>query len=231
MPVWQLDKRIIFPDPELAEPDGLLAIGGDLSPERLILAYSSGIFPWFNFENEIFWFSPDPRCVLIPDELKISKSMKQLIRKQQFEMRLDEDFEGVIRNCAHIKRKDDAETWIDENFIEAYIAMHKKGFAHSAEAYYNGELCGGLYGLSLGGLFFGESMFSKVSNASKFALIHLTEWLQRKNFTMIDCQIYNDHLGSLGAKNISRNDFLLELNTGLQMETLRGKWEYLSALQ
>ncbi len=224
MPVWQLDERIIFPDATLAEPDGLLAIGGDLSPERLILAYSSGIFPWFIQEGEIFWFSPDPRCILFPDDLKISKSMQQLFRKQRFEIRFDHDFENVIRHCATTKRKGDADTWIDEDFISAFTAMHKLGIAHSIGAYENNELVGGLYGMSMGSCFFGESMFSKVSNASKYAFITLVKWLRENNFTLIDCQLYNDHLGSLGAINIPRKDFLIKLNSALQKEGLIGKW-------
>ena len=227
MPVWELDERLLCPDPEDAEPDGMLAIGGDLSVERLILAYSSGIFPWFNLDNETYWFSPDPRCVLYPAQVYISRSMIQVLKKQQFTVRIDYDFEAVMRNCSGAKRRDDADTWIDEHFMQAYIELHKAGIAHSFETYENNMLVGGLYGVSLGGCFFGESMFSHAANASKFALITLAKLLEKNNFDMIDCQVYNEHLASMGAQNIERAVFLKELNVGLRRDTINGSWEFL----
>lgn len=224
MPVWQLDERILFPEPRFANPDGLLAIGGDLSPERLILAYCNGIFPWFIEGKDIFWFSPDPRCVLIPEELKVSKSMQQLIKKNAFTVTYDQKFKRVIKSCKTVKRKDQSESWIDKNFIDAYEIMHEKGLAHSVEVFENKKLVGGLYGVSIGSCFFGESMFSKVSNASKYGFIFLVKALQKRNFTMIDCQVYNDHLATLGAKNMERNTFLKLLKKGLQGKTLNGNW-------
>lgn len=224
MPVWQLDERLIFPDPQFANDDGLLAIGGDLSEDRLILAYASGIFPWFIDNDEIYWFSPDPRCVLLPDELKISKSMHQLIKKKVFRVSYDQDFIKVIKKCKTVKRRGQQETWIDKNFIAAYTNLYNKGLAHSVEVFENERLVGGLYGVSLGSCFFGESMFSAVSNASKFGFIFLVNALKEKNFTMIDCQVYNDHLATLGAKKMDRKYFLQLLEKGLQEKTISGDW-------
>ena len=224
MPVWQLDERLLFPDPQFANEDGLLAIGGDLSRDRLILAYVSGIFPWFIENEEAYWFSPDPRCVLIPEELKISKSMQQLIKKQAFRVSYDQDFIKVIQSCKTVKRKGQKETWIDKNFIAAYSNLFNEGLAHSVEVYENEKLVGGLYGVSLGKCFFGESMFSKVSNASKYGFIFLVNALKEQQFTMIDCQVYNDHLATLGAKKMERNYFLQLLKIGLQEKTITGDW-------
>lgn len=224
MPVWQLDERLLFPDPQFANEDGLLAIGGDLSKDRLLLAYASGIFPWFIENEEIYWFSPDPRCVLIPGELKVSKSMQQLIKKQYFRVSYDQQFIKVIKNCKTVKRKGQQETWIDKNFIEAYAKLFEAGLAHSVEVYKNEKLVGGLYGISLGSCFFGESMFSKVSNASKYGFIFLVKALMEKKFTLIDCQVYNDHLATLGAKKMERNIFLALLEKGLQDNTITGNW-------
>ncbi len=224
MPVWQLDDRLLFPDPQFSNEDGLLAIGGDLSKDRLMLAYTSGIFPWFIENEEIFWFSPDPRCVLIPDELNVSKSMKQLIKKQYFRVSYDQEFIKVIKSCKTVKRKGQRETWIDKNFIAAYSNLFKEGLAHSVEVYHGENLVGGLYGVSLGSCFFGESMFSKVSNASKYGFIFLVNALKEKQFTMIDCQVYNDHLATLGAKKMERTYFLQLLKKGLQDKTISGNW-------
>ena len=225
MPVWQLDERLIFPNPADAEPDGLLAIGGDLSIERLLLAYASGIFPWFILDQEVYWFSPDPRCVLFPDALKISKSMQQVLRKNIFRCSADVDFRAVITSCAAVPRREDAGTWIDQHFIDAYCAMHDAGYAHSIEVYAGDFLCGGLYGLRLGNFFFGESMFSTQANASKYALIKLVEFLLRNNITCIDCQVYNDHLGSMGAVNIPRNTYLQMLQKAMPGDTPKDKWK------
>lgn len=215
MPIWQLDHRNIFPDPFDADPDGLLAIGGDLSSDRLLLAYRSGIFPWFTLGHEPYWFAPDPRCILDFPNLHVSGSMKQLLKRKAFDVTLDKDFESVIKSCAQIKRKNDESTWIDDYFIDAYCKLHHQGHAHSVEVWQNEKLVGGLYGIIQGGVFFGESMFSRVSNASKYGFISLVAHLQKHQFDFIDCQIYNDHLASLGAHNISREEYMLRLHNGL----------------
>ena len=207
MSIFALDNKLIFPPVHLSEPDGLLAIGGDLSPERLLLAYKSGIFPWYEGEY-ILWWCPDPRCVLIPNELKVSHSMKQLLKKQSMEFTINKAFPQVIRACKQINRNGQASTWITDEEEKAYMQMHELGYAHSAEAWVNGELAGGLYGLRLGKVFFGESMFSNATNASKFAFIKFTQQLQSEGVELIDCQVHTSHLESLGAKMIPRKEFL-----------------------
>ena len=207
--MYLLSKEIIFPPVHLANEDGLLAIGGDLSVERLLLAYKSGIFPWYNQGEPIIWYSPDPRMVLFPSELKISKSMKQLIRKKEFKITYNQNFSEVISKCKHIYRtSDQGGTWITNEMQQAYINLHKKGVAKSVEVWKNGELVGGLYGIDLGTIFCGESMFSKESNTSKLAFIYLVQKLEKENYKLIDCQVYNNHLASLGAGEISRDEFL-----------------------
>ena len=207
MSFYVLDKSLWFPPADEATEDGLLAIGGDLTEERLLLAYRNGIFPWF--EDEIpLWWCPDPRFVLFPDELKISKSMQQILRKNEFEFRIDYDFKKVISNCKTIKREDQHGTWITEAVEEAYIGLHKNGYAHSAEVWLDNELVGGLYGVRLDKIFFGESMFSLVTNASKFAFIKYVKFLEQDGVRLIDCQVYTQHLESLGARMISRKEFL-----------------------
>lgn len=188
--------------------DGLLAIGGDLDTERLLLAYRSGIFPWFNEDELPMWWSPDPRFVLFPEELKVSKSMKQVIRKGVFEFRVNTDFEAVIRHCKNISRRGQDGTWITENIVKAYAELHRLGYVHCAEAWMNNELVGGLYGIKMGRLFFGESMFSLQPNASKFAFINYVQLLQQEGIVLVDCQVYTEHLESLGARMISRKDFI-----------------------
>ena len=207
MPLFVLDKELYFPPVHLAEPDGLLAIGGDLTVERLLLAYKNGIFPWYEGEH-ILWWCPDPRFVLFPDELKISKSMKQLIKKEEFQFTINKAFEEVINNCKTIDRKGQEGTWITNEVKKAYTLLHKKGIAHSAEVWKNGVLAGGLYGIRLGKVFFGESMFSKQSNASKYAFIKYTEYLNEEGVEIIDCQVYTEHLESLGARMIPRKEFI-----------------------
>ncbi len=203
--IWLSDK-IEFPPYELATPDGVLALGGDLSSERLIYAYSRGVFPWFNEGEPIVWYSPPERMILFPEELKISKSMKQVLRKSTFEITENTAFEEVIFNCKNATRKDQDGTWITNDMEQAYINLHKKGIAKSIEVWQNKQLVGGLYGVDLGnGVFCGESMFSKASNMSKVAFIYL---VQKENYKLIDCQVYNDHLASLGAREIDRVDFL-----------------------
>jgi leucyl/phenylalanyl-tRNA--protein transferase len=207
MALFALNKELIFPPVELSEPDGLLAIGGDLSSERLLLAYRSGIFPWYE-DSHILWWCPDPRCVLFPDELKVSKSMQQLIKKDHFEFTINKAFAEVIANCKTISRRGQESTWITEEVRAAYTRMHKAGHAHSAEVWLNGELAGGLYGIRMGRVFFGESMFSKVSNASKYAFIRYTRQLISEGIALIDCQVHTEHLESLGARMIPRTDFI-----------------------
>lgn len=213
MPLFALDKELVFPPVHLAEPDGLLAVGGDLSTKRLLLAYRSGIFPWYEGEH-ILWWSPDPRFILFPEELKISKSMKPLLNKNHFEFTINKAFTQVINNCKTISRRDQASTWITDAVKEAFINLHQLGFAHSAEVWKDGELVGGLYGIRLGNVFFGESMFSKQSNASRYAFIKYVQFLKSENVELIDCQVYTDYLESMGARMIPREVFieLLEKN-------------------
>ena len=215
MAIFALDKELVFPPVELAEPDGLLAIGGDLSEERLLLAYHSGIFPWYEGDL-ILWWCPHQRFVLFPDELVVSTSMKSILKKNVFEFTVNEAFADVITACKKISRKGQDSTWITEEVKLAYINLHNKGYAHSAEAWQNGELAGGLYGVRLGNVFFGESMFSKCSNASKFAFIRLIQQLKEEGIQIIDCQVYTEHLESMGARMIDRKDFtsLLQQHTG-----------------
>ncbi len=205
-----LTDSIQFPDVTYADRDGLLAIGGDLSQERLMKAYYNGIFPWYNEGEVILWFSPDPRMVLFPSELYISKSMKQLLRKNKFDVTFNRDFSSVIDNCAAIKRAAQDGTWITDDMQDAYKNLHKLGYAISVEVWENSILVGGLYGVYLADkkVFCGESMFSKVSNASKYGFIKLVEQLKEKGVRLIDCQVYTEHLASLGAKEIPRAAFL-----------------------
>lgn len=203
--IFKLDPQVIsFPDPRYAEEDGLLAIGGDLSVERLWLAYQNGIFPWFNEDDPICWYAPHERFVLRPEALKISKSMKQLIRKGEFTVTHNQAFQQVIQSCAQVLRPDQDGTWITQQMQQAYMQMHRMGYAHSIEVWQGESLVGGLYGIQVNQVFCGESMFSKVSNTSKLALIYLT---QAFNFKLIDCQIESAHLSSLGAGFISQEEF------------------------
>ncbi len=208
--MYILTDIIRFPPVTYADNDGLLAIGGDLSVNRLLKAYNSGIFPWYSEEQPILWFSPDPRMVLFPSELKISKSMRQLIRKNQFEVTFNTNFESVINNCATINRLGQDGTWITGDMQQAYKKLYEMGYAVSVEVWQDKELVGGLYGIWLKEkrVFCGESMFSKVSNASKYGFITLVEWLEEKNIKLIDCQVYTDHLASLGAREITRAAFM-----------------------
>ena len=223
MSLFLLDETLEFPDPRLARADGLLAIGGDLSVERLVKAYASGIFPWYTADEPILWWSPDPRCVMFTSELKVSRSMRNVLNRGYFEVSFDTDFEGVIRACQQVPRKDPG-TWITNEMVQAYVDLYHKGVAHSVEVRMEGNLVGGLYGVSLGRTFFGESMFSRVSNASKVAFVHMTRQIEEWGFEMIDCQIYNDHLASLGARNIGREEFLEKLSQSLKFESRIGSW-------
>ncbi|RYD56651.1 MAG: leucyl/phenylalanyl-tRNA--protein transferase [Sphingobacteriales bacterium] len=202
-----LNDQLWFPPQADALDDGLLAMGGDLSTERLLLAYHNGIFPWFDDELPLWW-CPDPRFVLYPDELLVSKSMKQLLKRNAFEFRINAAFKEVIANCRKTPRRDQDGTWITDAVLEAYTKLHTLGYAHSAEAWQDGKLVGGLYGVRLGNVFFGESMFSHRSNASKYAFIKYVEELKKDGVVLIDCQVYTEHLESLGARMIPREDFL-----------------------
>ena len=208
MSLYILDNDFWFPNPEEATEDGLLAVGGDLHPDRLVLAYQKGIFPWFNEDEPPMWWCPDPRFVLFPENLKVSSSMRQLLKKQAFEFRVDTAFESVIRYCRLADRKGQDGTWISKDVMASYAALHQRGYAHSAEAWLNGELVGGLYGIRMGNLFFGESMFARASNASKYAFISYVRQLQQEGVQLIDCQVYTEHLESLGARMIPRKEFL-----------------------
>lgn len=226
MPLFRLSPNdVLFPDPELSLPDGLLAIGGDLSTERLLEAYRQGIFPWFNEEDPILWWSPDPRLVLFPEKLHIQRSMRPYFNQGKYQVSMDTEFESVIRSCATTRRKGQSGTWISEQIIEAYVKLHQLGYAHSVEVWHKGELVGGLYGLALGKVFFGESMFSRLPNASKFGFIALTLQLREQNYELIDCQQTTRHLVSLGAEPISRQRFLKYLHKNRNRPTQKGQWK------
>jgi leucyl/phenylalanyl-tRNA--protein transferase len=221
-----LKTDIWFPDVEESTEEGIVAVGGDLSVERLILAYSRGIFPWYSSDRSpILWWSPDPRFVLFPKNLIVSKSMRPYFNQNKFKVTWDQNFEDVIKNCQKIDREDQPGTWITSKMLAAYIQLHKKGYAHSVEVWLENELVGGLYGISLGKVFFGESMFAKVSNASKFGFISLVNQLKKKGFLLIDCQQETKHLESLGANAIKRKDFIDILNDNNIEETYIGSWE------
>jgi len=224
MPVYLLSEEPVFPSPTEAEPDGLIAVGGDLSPSRLLKAYADGIFPWFRDDDDIFWFSPDPRMVLFPDDLKISPSLRRVIRSGKFDLRIDTAFEKVIEFCAAAPRKGQDGSWIDDEFIRAYTELHRMGFAHSFETYMDGELTGGLYGISIGRAFFGESMFHKTGDASKVAFFCLVEKIKTWQFHFIDCQVETDLLKSLGAKTIPRMEYLERLKTAVGFPAYKGSW-------
>ncbi len=210
-PVWlDPNHNDAFPHPEqaLTEPDGLLAVGGDLSAQRIINAYRQGIFPWYNPGEPILWWSPNPRAVLFPEQLHLSKSLKKIIRQGVFTTTIDQAFSQVISNCAQTPRHGQTGTWITDEMQQAYIKLHNQGIAHSAECWQDGQLVGGLYGLSLGKVFFGESMFAHKSNASKVAFVHLVDELVKKHYAIIDCQVTTEHLLSLGTQEIPRKEFL-----------------------
>ena len=209
--MYFLTKELYFPPIEMASPEGIVAVGGDLSPERLLLAYKSGIFPWFEDDEPILWWSPPERMVLFFEDLKISKSMRNIINQRKFKVTFNTSFRDVILNCKKISRKDQPGTWITDNMVEAYCKLNELGIAKSVEVWQDDELVGGLYGVDLGHVFCGESMFSKVSNASKMAFIALAKQLEMANYRLLDCQVYNDHLASLGCVEIDREDFLMVL--------------------
>ena len=227
MPVFRIStKEIAFPPPYLAEPGGLLAVGGDLQPERLVLAYQNGIFPWFEDEGLLYWYSPDPRCVLFPAELTVHKSMRSIFNQQRFRFTLDTCFRDVMTQCATRPREGQGSSWISDTFIAGYSRLHDLGIAHSVEVWENDDLVGGLYGISLGKVFFGESMFAHVSNASKAGFIYFTQALQQSQFKLIDCQQETPHLKSLGARVIDRELFLEYLMQSHYERTMQGKWAF-----
>lgn len=213
--MYLLSKELVFPPVEYANENGLLAVGGDLSADRLILAYKNGIFPWYNPGEPIIWYSPKNRMVLFPQKIKISKSMKQIIRKKEFKVTFNTAFAEVISYCKNIGRKGQKGSWITDEMEKAYIQLHQLGIAKSVEVWKDEELIGGLYGIDLGGIFCGESMFNKVSNASKLAFIYLAQKLEQENYTLIDCQVYNTHLASLGAEEIPRTLFMKYLKAAI----------------
>ena len=225
MPVFKLDERLEFPPPDLAD-DGLLAVGGDLSPERLVLAYSRGIFPWYEEGLPILWHSPDPRMVLEADQLRVPTSLRKTMRKQPYRLTLDTAFPAVIEACAQAPRPGQDGTWITSEMQDAYIRLFRLGLAHSAEAWRGDELVGGLYGVSLGAIFFGESMFARAPDASKVTFVTLVSDLRRRGIELIDCQVYTDHLARFGAVEWPRERYLRALAKCLRRPTSRGRWRY-----
>ena len=225
MPVYQLiPDNNLFPPAEEAESDGLLAVGGDLTKKRLLAAYRLGIFPWYEVGQPILWWCPDPRLVLFPEDLKISRSLGKVLRKEEFEIRFDSSFENVIKACANVRTEQGKDTWIIPEMQKAYTELHQEGYAHSVESWRNGELVGGLYGISLGQCFFGESMFSTVNDSSKVALVSLAEFSKQVGIKIIDCQMTTQHLLSLGAQEIDRKSFLSKLNQYLEKPDIKGSW-------
>lgn len=228
MPIFKLTDDLVFPPAYLAEPDGLLAIGGDLTPQRLLLAYSSGLFPWFNEGEPPLWWCPDPRFVFETCQMHISKSLLKTLRRQFFKVTYDQDFAGVISACASVRRGKGEGTWITDKLAETFLALHEMGYAHSVECWQGGVLTGGLYGVCLGRCFFGESMFHTVADSSKVALAHLLRLAETNRFELVDCQLSNRHLISLGAKEISREDFLLRLQkAGVEPSINPGRGDFI----
>jgi leucyl/phenylalanyl-tRNA--protein transferase len=231
MPIFQLDERIVFPPPELADPDGLLAVGGDLRAERLLLAYASGIFPWPADGYPLLWHSPDPRYVLPSDELHVPRSLRRVLNRGAYRVTLDTEFAAVMRACAKVPRLGQRGTWITAEMIDAYVELHRLGFAHSVEVW-EGDArvpCGGLYGVSLGGAFFGESMFAKKPDASKVGFVTFVEQLARWGVRLVDAQVHTAHLERFGARFWPRERYLGELGLLLEQPTRRGKWRFDSA--
>ncbi len=223
MPVYYLGSDPFFPPATDSDRDGILAVGGDLSPERLYEAYTHGIFPWYSSESPIIWWSPDPRFVIYPSEVKVSKSMRQILRRKIFDIKFDTSFREVITECSG-RRRHEKGTWITPEMIEAYVILHKLGLAHSIESWHDDKLAGGLYGVSIGGIFFGESMFSRESNASKAAFIVLADNLLRLGFDLIDSQVHTSHMESLGAVEMDRDLFLNIVTESVRKETIKGNW-------
>ncbi len=231
MPLFRLSKRLDFPPAWLARSDGLLCIGGDLSPERLVLAYENGIFPWFSKDEPFLWWSPDPRLVLFPKDINISKSLNKKIKKNLFKVTIDNAFERTIVSCSGPRKNEHEGTWLVDEMIASYIKLHTQGYAHSIETWRDDQLVGGLYGVCLGGSFFGESMFSFESDASKIALVALANYLKQHNFDLIDCQVTTDHLLNMGACEISRNSFLDIINKSVKRKDIKNIWTQDSSLR
>lgn len=221
MTIYLLDERLGFPDPRRTDPSGILAVGGDLSPERLLLAYSMGIFPWFNEGDPILWHCPPWRMVLRPEDLHVSRTTRKVIRRGEYDVRYDTAFEAVVTACARIPRPGQDGTWITPEMKAAYCRLHRLGYAHSAEAWHEGRLVGGLYGVTLGGVFFGESMFARRSNASKVAFVTLVQELRALGYVLIDCQVYTEHLATFGALEWPRERFLGALADALAVRPSR----------
>jgi leucyl/phenylalanyl-tRNA--protein transferase len=217
-------EAVPFPHPSEADPHGLVAYGGDLLPERLLSAYARGIFPWYE-EDPILWFSPDPRALLLPSELIVNRSLAKNLRRGRFEVRVDHDFEQVISRCREISRPGQDGTWITDDLMAAFMRLHELGFAHCFESWRAGEMVGGVYGMSLGAAFFGESMFATQSDASKVALVGLVRQIEAWGFHFLDCQVHNHHTGALGARDFPREQFLAALDRALEEPTRRGRWE------
>jgi len=231
MPVYRLTHRLAFPDPRQADAEGLVAYGGDLSPQRVLLAYAQGIFPWpYDAYTPVLWFSPDPRMVLLPAALHVSRSLQKTLNQRRFTVRCDTAFAQVIRQCASMPRAGQDGTWITAEMVQAYCRLHELGFAHSVETWQDGELVGGLYGVSLGAAFFGESMFARRSNASKIAFVQLVRQLHAWDFHLVDCQMHTAHLARFGAVTWPRQRFLQALERALQVSTRRGRWQLAPAL-
>jgi len=226
LPVFRLDERLVFPPPRLADESGLLAVGGDLRPERLLLAYTQGIFPWYNPGQPILWHSPDPRMVLRAEDLRVPRSLAKVIRRAPFRLTMDTAFPRVIEGCAATKRPGQPGTWITPAMRDAYSALHRQGVAHSVEAWSADALVGGLYGVSLGAAFFGESMFTRVPDASKVAFVALAQQLLRWGITLIDCQVYTEHLARFGAAEWPRRQFLTALKKAIAKLTRPGPWSF-----
>jgi leucyl/phenylalanyl-tRNA--protein transferase len=224
VPIYRLPREIAFPDPGRAEADGLLAVGGDLSPERLVAAYAAGIFPWYSDGSPILWWSPDPRLVLDPAWLHVPRSLARTVRRGRYRVTADRAFAEVIRRCATACRPGQDGTWITEEMEQAYVALHQLGLAHSFEAWEGEALAGGLYGVSLGAAFFGESMFADRPDASKVAFVRSIEWLAAQGVRLVDCQVRTEHLVSLGAREVPRRAFLARLEDALAAPTRRGRW-------
>lgn len=224
MPVFRLSELPLFPPPELSEAGGLLAVGGDLSPERLLNAYRSGIFPWYSEGEPIWWHSPDPRFVLEPERLHVPRSLAKIIRRRDYEVRFDTAFGAVIRGCAAAPREGQRGTWITREMVRAYDRLHHLGVAHSAEAWRDGELVGGLYGVSLGDVYFGESMFARAPDASKMAFVVLVRWMRARGVALVDSQVRTDHLARFGAEDWPRRRYLDRLAELVDRPTRRGPW-------
>lgn len=224
MPVYRLTRHHVFPPPALAEPGGLLAVGGDLAPDRLLLAYRSGIFPWYSEGEPIWWHSPDPRFVLEPAALHVPRSLAKILRRGDYELRFDTCFDEVVLRCAKVPRPRQRGTWITRDMRAAYAQLHARGLAHSAEAWRDGQLCGGLYGISLGGVFFGESMFADAPDASKCAFVTLVRWMAARGCALVDSQVHTDHLARFGAEHWPRERYLARLAELVDAPGIPGPW-------